>query len=170
MDFYESWRELNPSFVCFYHMLSLRLTQNIVTLFSAAVLPIAAASQVQATEWVCNQPLDSGTISRYSPTSENGGGWKMAACKWDAQLKKSVCETYSTTEPTAAHRTLTFGTRVKVDMENGKSVIVRINDRGPYIESRILDLNEVAARGVGLTTGIGLMQGSLYECHEGRVP
>jgi len=48
---------------------------------------------------------------------------------------------------TAAHRTLSFGTRVKVtNQRNGRSVIVRINDRGPYSHSRIIDLSEAAAR------------------------
>ena len=48
---------------------------------------------------------------------------------------------------TAAHRTLSFGTRVKVtNQRNGRSVIVRINDRGPYSHSRIIDLSAAAAR------------------------
>ena len=52
---------------------------------------------------------------------------------------------------TAAHRTLKFGTRVKVtNPRNGQSVIVRINDRGPFIRGRIIDLAYGAARAVGL--------------------
>jgi len=48
---------------------------------------------------------------------------------------------------TAAHRTLRFGTRVRVTNErNGRSVIVRVNDRGPYARGRIIDLSEAAAR------------------------
>ncbi|OIN09204.1 septal ring lytic transglycosylase RlpA family protein [Oceanisphaera psychrotolerans] len=48
---------------------------------------------------------------------------------------------------TAAHRTLPFGTRVRVtNLNNRKSVIVRINDRGPYARGRIIDLSEQAAR------------------------
>lgn len=47
---------------------------------------------------------------------------------------------------TAAHRTLPFGTRVKVtNTRNGKSVVVRINDRGPFIKGRIIDLTPQAA-------------------------
>lgn len=47
---------------------------------------------------------------------------------------------------TAAHRTLPFGTMVKVhDLENGDSVVVRINDRGPFVEGRIIDLSYAAA-------------------------
>jgi len=52
---------------------------------------------------------------------------------------------------TAAHRSLPFGTKVQVtNLANGKSVIVEINDRGPYSEDRILDLSPAAARKIGL--------------------
>ncbi len=52
---------------------------------------------------------------------------------------------------TAAHRTLPLGTRVRVtNTRNGKSVVVRINDRGPYGGSRIIDLSEAAARELGM--------------------
>jgi len=48
---------------------------------------------------------------------------------------------------TAAHRTLPFGTRVTVhDLENGQNVTVRINDRGPFVEGRIIDLSYAAAK------------------------
>lgn len=52
---------------------------------------------------------------------------------------------------TAAHKTLRFGTRVRVtNLRNGRSVIVRINDRGPYIKGRIIDLSRRAAGVVGM--------------------
>ncbi len=52
---------------------------------------------------------------------------------------------------TAAHRTLPFGTKVRVkNLRNGKSVVVRINDRGPFIKSRIIDVSKGAARKIGL--------------------
>lgn len=56
---------------------------------------------------------------------------------------------------TAAHRSLPFGTRVKVtNLRNQKSVVLRINDRGPYIRSRIIDVSKAAAKVIGLI-GIG---------------
>ena len=52
---------------------------------------------------------------------------------------------------TAAHRSLPFGTKVEVtNLSNGKSVVVEVNDRGPYAEDRILDLSPAAARKLGL--------------------
>ncbi len=51
---------------------------------------------------------------------------------------------------TAAHRSLPFGTKVRVtNKSNGKTVVVRINDRGPFIRGRILDLSKGAARELG---------------------
>ncbi|WP_127520583.1 septal ring lytic transglycosylase RlpA family protein [Mesorhizobium sp. Z1-4] len=51
---------------------------------------------------------------------------------------------------TAAHRTLPFGTKVQVtNSGNGRSVTVRINDRGPFIKGRIIDLSKAAARELG---------------------
>lgn len=51
---------------------------------------------------------------------------------------------------TAAHRSLPFGTRVKVtNKRNGKSVVVRINDRGPFIKGRVIDVSKAAARALG---------------------
>ena len=53
---------------------------------------------------------------------------------------------------TAAHRTLPFGTRVRVtNKRNGKSVTVRINDRGPFVRGRIIDLTPAAARSLGFS-------------------
>src|SRR5690242_21905067 len=53
---------------------------------------------------------------------------------------------------TAAHKSLPFGTRVKVtNTHNGRSVIVRINDRGPYVKGRIIDLTPAGAKAIGFS-------------------
>ncbi len=60
-------------------------------------------------------------------------------------------EQYDMNAMTAAHRTLPFGTKVKVtNRENGKSVIVRINDRGPFKDDRLIDLSYAAAKKIEL--------------------
>ena len=57
---------------------------------------------------------------------------------------------YDDSEPTAAHRTLPFGTRVKVtNLANGRSVVVTITDRGPFRKGRIIDVSKAAARELG---------------------
>jgi rare lipoprotein A (peptidoglycan hydrolase) len=66
-------------------------------------------------------------------------------------------ERYDQNALTAAHRTLPLGTRVKVtNLSNGKSVHVRINDRGPYVRGRVIDLSRGAARKLGMEKrGVG---------------
>jgi rare lipoprotein A len=63
---------------------------------------------------------------------------------------------------TAAHKSLRFGTRLKVtNRRNGQSVVVRINDRGPYIRGRVLDLSRAAAIQIGL-----VRTGTAKVCYE----
>ena len=60
-------------------------------------------------------------------------------------------EIYDENKMTAAHKTLAFGTTVRVtDVTNGQSVVVRINDRGPFVEGRIIDLSYRAAGQLGM--------------------
>ncbi len=60
-------------------------------------------------------------------------------------------ETFDMHAMTAAHRSLPFNTRVRVtNLDNGRSVVVRINDRGPFVEGRIIDLSYGAAGAVGM--------------------
>lgn len=61
-------------------------------------------------------------------------------------------ERFNPEKLTAAHRSLPFGTRVRVtNMRNGRSVVVRINDRGPFIRGRVIDLSHRAARVIKMT-------------------
>lgn len=53
---------------------------------------------------------------------------------------------------TAAHPSLPLGSRARVtNLENGRSVVVRVNDRGPYVGGRIIDLSRAAAKALGIT-------------------
>lgn len=66
--------------------------------------------------------------------------------------KTASGEVYDKNELTAAHKTLPFGTKVKVtNIRNGKTVVVEINDRGPYVKSRVLDLSQAAFSEIGHT-------------------
>ena len=66
-------------------------------------------------------------------------------------------EKFRSSKLTAAHKTLPFGTKVTViNLKNGKSVKVRINDRGPFIPGRIIDLSRKAARRIDMINdGVG---------------
>ncbi|MDE3253547.1 MAG: septal ring lytic transglycosylase RlpA family protein [Bacteroidota bacterium] len=60
-------------------------------------------------------------------------------------------EIFHSSDMTAAHKTLPFGTKVRVtNLSNGKSVKVRINDRGPYVAGRIIDLTRAAAKKIDM--------------------
>lgn len=64
--------------------------------------------------------------------------------------KTASGETFDRNKLTAAHRTLPFGTRCRVtNRSNGRSVVVRINDRGPFVKGRIIDLSWAAAKRIG---------------------
>ena len=60
-------------------------------------------------------------------------------------------ESYDMHEFTGAHRNLPFGTMVKVkNLRNGKEILVRVNDRGPFVKSRIIDVSRAAATALGI--------------------
>jgi rare lipoprotein A len=68
------------------------------------------------------------------------------------QSRTASGEQASPGELTAAHRTLPFGTRVRVtDVDTGRSVTVRVNDRGPFVPGRVVDVSHSAAESLGIT-------------------
>ncbi|MFM7737623.1 MAG: septal ring lytic transglycosylase RlpA family protein [Alphaproteobacteria bacterium] len=78
------------------------------------------------------------------------GQASVYARKFDGR-KTASGERYDPGKPTAAHRTLPFGTRVRVrNLANGRSVVVRVNDRGRLAPGRIIDLSPTAARAIGM--------------------
>jgi rare lipoprotein A len=73
----------------------------------------------------------------------------------DSGSKTASGQRFSQNALTAAHRSLPFGTKLRVT-HGGRSVVVTINDRGPFIRGRVLDLSTGAARAIGLTSaGVG---------------
>jgi rare lipoprotein A len=65
--------------------------------------------------------------------------------------KTASGERFNTMEMTAAHPTLPFGTKLRVtDVASGKSVTVRVNDRGPYVQGRVVDVSYSAANALGM--------------------
>ncbi|HUS98077.1 MAG TPA: septal ring lytic transglycosylase RlpA family protein [Hyphomicrobiaceae bacterium] len=94
--------------------------------------------------------------SRRAARSGNSRSWGgstlsgLASYYWQPQRVASG-GWFNPNALTAAHKTLPFGTRVRVtNLRNGRSVVVRINDRGPYVRGRIIDLSSRAAGVVGM--------------------
>ena len=105
------------------------MSKLLFSILAAALIfvnvPAANAAKVTASWYDCAKP---GECSKSKRTA-NG-------------------EKFNPNALTAAHKTLPFGTRVKVT-HKGKSVIVRINDRGPFVKGRSIDLSRAAARKIG---------------------
>ncbi|MGQ3674704.1 septal ring lytic transglycosylase RlpA family protein [Xanthobacter sp. TB0139] len=75
----------------------------------------------------------------------------IASYYWQGQ-RTANGERFNPEAMTAAHRSLPFGTKVRVtNKRNGRSVVVRINDRGPFIRGRVIDVSRAAARHLGFT-------------------
>ncbi|MDY6906199.1 MAG: septal ring lytic transglycosylase RlpA family protein [Thermodesulfobacteriota bacterium] len=87
----------------------------------------------------------------YAPMARAGGFVEEGLASWYGGKfhgrKTASGETYNMYALTAAHKTLPLGTMVRVtNRKNGKSVVVRINDRGPFVHGRIIDLSYTAAK------------------------
>jgi len=108
-------------------------------------------------------PADSSSQSRpyrvkgqwYYPRPDSHGFRETGYASWYGRpfhgRKTSNGETYNMYRISAAHKTLPFNTRVRVrNLENGRELDVRINDRGPFVRGRIIDLSYAAARRLGL--------------------
>src|SRR5262249_18327793 len=94
-------------------------------------------------------------VDRAAPTAAPGGlapdsvDTGLASYYADAFNGRPTAsgEIFDMRDMTAAHRTLPFGTRLRVtNMDNGRRAIVRVNDRGPFVEGRVIDLSLGAAR------------------------
>ena len=92
-----------------------------------------------------------------APSSGSGRSFSGMASFYgnESGSKTASGQRFNQNAMTAAHRSLPFGTKLKVT-HGGRSVVVTINDRGPFIKGRVLDLSTGAARAVGLTrAGVG---------------
>ncbi|MCM2396949.1 septal ring lytic transglycosylase RlpA family protein [Rhizobium daejeonense] len=84
-------------------------------------------------------------LSAHAASSCGGASW------YALRSKTASGERMNPSNLTAAHKSLRFGTKLKVtNARNGKSVVVRINDRGPFIRGRVLDLSKAAAQNIGM--------------------
>lgn len=113
----------------------------------AVVLLLAACAGRRVPPSTSGSPSDAASV---------GTGWEQTGvASWygDPFHGRTTAsgERYDQEGLTAAHRTLPFGTWVRVEnLENGRTVRVRITDRGPFVDDRIIDLSRAAARNLGL--------------------
>lgn len=90
-------------------------------------------------------------LAACSPQRFSGGAQTGIASWYDPGRRTVQGVAYDSGDLTAAHRTLPFGTRVRVtNLENGRAVTVVVNDRGPFLPGRIIDVSVPAARRLGI--------------------
>ncbi len=119
---------------------------------SEAIAPIAARDPVQDPAWTAvvahggKVPLETASLGGKKNHARDG----IASYYWQGQMTASG-ETFNKRAMTAAHKTLPFGTMVRVtNLNNGRSAVVRINDRGPFKPGRVIDVSEAAAEALDL--------------------
>jgi rare lipoprotein A len=117
--------------------------------FSAMMMPLlltvsAAAQEVEVTDNPIADIVD-------ETETEIGGGVASYYGNELAGNRTASGERFDPGQLTAAHRSLPFGSMVRVtNTSNGDSVIVRINDRGPFAHGRVIDVSHAAAREIGM--------------------
>ncbi|MDW5318164.1 septal ring lytic transglycosylase RlpA family protein [Rhizobium sp. PL01] len=112
-------------------------------------------SAVVAAVFTLGATLTAATPSQAAPGQAKTTPAKAGNCggaSWYALTSRTASgERMNASYLTAAHRNLRFGTKVAVtNKRNGKTVVVRINDRGPFIRGRVLDLSKAAASHIGM--------------------
>jgi rare lipoprotein A len=111
---------------------------------AAALLASACTSGTRATSTTPHTKATKRTAAATQRTQEGLGTWYGGSLHGRPTASG---ERFDKNALTAAHRTLPMGTRVRVtNKRNGKSVVLRINDRGPYGKGRVIDVSEAAAR------------------------
>lgn len=106
------------------------------------------------------------SASSHAPAAVTSGKPEHGIASVYSDRRTASGERFSARALTAAHRTLPFGTRVRVtSVRTGRSAIVRINDRGPFIRGRIIDLSPAAAAHIGLTPKMGVTKVEVVRVH-----
>jgi len=124
--------------------------KNFLPLFALFTSLTLTASEAKMN----NQEVKKSETSKVTKTFHGKASWYQISCNGGTQTASGIpLKNYAMT---AAHKTLPMGTRVRVtNTDNGKSVILKITDRGPYIKGRVIDVTKGAAKKLGfIKTGV----------------
>ncbi len=129
-------------------------TLAVLTTMGAAHGPNTMESHSQAA--VQNAPVQTASVNPQPVQKKKSKAYQVGPASWYGKLfhgkQTASGETYNMYEMTAAHPELPLGTKVKVtNLKNDKTVIVRVNDRGPLVPGRIIDLSYGAAQVLGFS-------------------
>jgi rare lipoprotein A len=126
-----------------------------VLALAAVALPSCAAVGKDRTTTGRSEAVRPSAGPRPAAKAGKGAGEGIASIYTDRRTASG--ERFSAAALAAAHRTMPFGSRARVtNLKNGRTVVVRINDRGPYTRGRIIDLTPAAAERIGLTRRQGI--------------
>lgn len=115
------------------------MNRNIIVVCALMLAPVVFAGSAEARHRHGGAGGASGGMASWYGPGFNGG-------------RTASGERFNTGALTAAHRFWPFGTRVKVtNQNNGRSIVVRINDRGPFVGGRVIDLSRASARAIGMS-------------------
>jgi rare lipoprotein A len=137
MDMTREWTRTRPLYGRFRHLLLVAALVAMLPsrLVQAEVEPSAGLAETLGLSLVT--AVQEGIVSWYGAAFHN--------------RRTASGERFDSGALTMAHRSLPFGTRVRVtNLSNGRSVVVRVNDRGPYVGHRIADLSRAAADEIGM--------------------
>ena len=125
-----------------------------MTIFILTGCPQRPESNISLKEWkegITKKTMDT-HISKTDRDHTEEGYASYYGAEFDGK-KTASGEIYNMYDLTCAHRSLPFGTKLKVtNTENGKSIVVRVNDRGPWVKGRIIDLSYQAAKEIDIIT------------------
>jgi len=155
-----------------------RLAEGLAVVLSVASLGAGAASGPSSLEAAkVTMPLVGRATSGQKLTkssSHKSKAYQVGTASWygeQFQGKQTASgEPFDMRDFTAAHPSLPLGTLVKVtNLRNGKAVVVRINDRGPVVEGRIIDVSYTAAQALGFKErGVQTVRLELYQPRDSR--
>jgi rare lipoprotein A len=153
-----------------------RLAESLAVLLSIASLGVGAASGPSSLEAakVTQPPVIDIDIATVGHNTRKSKAYQVGTASWygeQFQGKQTASgEPFDMRDFTAAHPSLPLGTFVKVtNLRNGKAVVVRINDRGPVVDGRIIDLSYNAARALGFKErGLQRVRLDLYPSSSNR--
>lgn len=129
------------------------IVRVLAVVLAAATLGACAGPSVFSSRPTYHRTAYHYHFRRHYALRETGGGGPSngVASFYSSGLRTANGERFNPQELTAAHRTLPFGTRLRVtDVSSGRSVTVRVNDRGPFVRGRVIDVSRSAAQQLGM--------------------
>jgi rare lipoprotein A len=131
------------------------VAQSLAVVLTAAALAACAQAPMATNQSSWSSQRVASVHKRHSPLASKDASLDASsgvASFYSSGSRTASGEAFNPNELTAAHRTLPFGTKLRVtNVATGQSVTVRVNDRGPFVPGRVVDVSHSAAESLGMT-------------------